>query len=114
MESLHQLKFPILVSSIDRFHQKDSNEKIVPTESYQEDLAPPLNSILTSLGDDNDSQTSSVPDGFRRIRMLQDLPEPILRPDDKPVDLSIGDVHVCPNLLADALIGGGMAEPADL
>ena len=35
-------------------------------------------------------------------------------PDDKPVELSIGDVHVCPNLLADALIGSGMAEPADL
>ena len=91
------------------------NQTTLSTDSSQENLAPPPEfHIDEAWEEDDDSHPSSVPDGFRRIRMLQDLPEPILGPDDKPVELSIGDVHVCPNLLADALIGSGMAEPADL
>ena len=104
------------VAPLTDFIQEDVKEQTVETEPSKEDLEPPPEfHIDEAWEDDTDLQPiSSVPDGFRRIRMLQDLPEPILGPDDKPVDLSVGDVHVCPNLLADALIGGGMAEPADL
>ncbi|DAC24303.1 MAG TPA: hypothetical protein HA330_06830 [Candidatus Thalassarchaeaceae archaeon] len=103
------------VAPLTDFIQEDKNEQTIPTADPQEDFAPPPEfHIDEAWEEDNQSQSSSVPDGFRRIRMLQDLPEPILGPDDNPVDLSVGDVHVCPTLLADALIGGGMAEPADL
>ena len=103
------------VAPLTDFIQEDKNEQKIPTADPLEDLAPPPEfHIDEAWEEDNQSQSSSVPDGFRRIRMLQDLPEPILGPDDNPVDLSVGDVHVCPTLLADALIGGGMAEPADL
>jgi len=103
------------VAPLTDFIQEDKNEQTIPTADPQEDLAPPPEfHIDEAWEEDNQSHSSSVPDGFRRIRMLQDLPEPILGPDDNPVDLSVGDVHVCPTLLADALIGGGMAEPADL
>lgn len=103
------------VAPLTDFIQEDKNEQTIPIADSQEDIAPPPEfHIDEAWEDDNQSHSSSVPDGFRRIRMLQDLPEPILGPDDNPVDLSVGDVHVCPTLLADALIGGGMAEPADL
>ena len=103
------------VAPLTDFIQEDVNQTTLSTDSSQENLAPPPEfHIDEAWEEDDDSHPSSVPDGFRRIRMLQDLPEPILGPDDKPVELSIGDVHVCPNLLADALIGSGMAEPADL
>ncbi|DAC23979.1 MAG TPA: hypothetical protein HA345_02620 [Candidatus Thalassarchaeaceae archaeon] len=103
------------VAPLTDFIQEDKNEQTIPIADSQEDITPPPEfHIDEAWEDDNQSHSSSVPDGFRRIRMLQDLPEPILGPDDNPVDLSVGDVHVCPTLLADALIGGGMAEPADL
>tara|TARA_B100000902_G_scaffold393536_1_gene447976 strand:+ start:24698 stop:25507 length:810 start_codon:yes stop_codon:yes gene_type:complete len=103
------------VAPLTDFIQEDKNEQTIPIADSKEDIAPPPEfHIDEAWEDDNQSHSSSVPDGFRRIRMLQDLPEPILGPDDNPVDLSVGDVHVCPTLLADALIGGGMAEPADL
>ncbi|CAI8193279.1 MAG: hypothetical protein DBX05_03165 [Candidatus Poseidoniales archaeon] len=103
------------IAPLTDFIQEENNEQAIPTTSSQEDLDPPPEFHIDEAWDDDDqSQASTVPEGFRRIRMLQDLPEPILGPDDTPVNLSIGDVHVCPILLAGALIGGGMAEPADL
>lgn len=53
-------------------------------------------------------------DGQARIRIIQALPEPMLDEHGAEVDLEVGDVHVCGQDMATALIAAGIAEAAPL
>jgi hypothetical protein len=49
-----------------------------------------------------------------RIRILQDLSDPIIAEDGSEITLVEGDVESCPSLIAETLIAAGLAVAAPI
>ena len=58
--------------------------------------------------------TPAEDDGLMRILILKDLDDPIISADGSEMVLTAGDVESCSSLIAETLIGAGLAEPAPL
>ena len=53
-------------------------------------------------------------EGMKRIRIVKDMPEPIIDESGEDIELFEGDIHNCNSILADTLISAGFAEDAEL
>ena len=51
---------------------------------------------------------------MKRIRILQDLVDPIIDEDGTPIQLTAGEVANFSSLMADTLIAAGFAESAEI
>jgi len=86
---------------------RDAEDGFIPPQLAIE-TTPPTSS---SSSDEN---TPDQPNGTRRIRILIDLPEPILDDNGGEIELKKGDTRVCSFTIATTLIQAGFAEAADL
>ena len=60
------------------------------------------------------SVSETIGGDLMRIRILQDLSEPIIAEDGSEITLVEGDVESCPSLIAETLIAAGLAVAAPL
>ena len=75
-----------------------------PDRATGVDPHPPTEiSVVETLGGD-----------LMRIRILQDLSDPIIGEDGSEMNLAEGDVESCPSLIAETLIAAGLAVAAPL
>ncbi len=75
-----------------------------PDRATGADPHPPAEiSVVETLGGD-----------LMRIRILQDLSDPIIGEDGSEMTLAEGDVESCPSLIAETLIAAGLAVAAPL
>ena len=88
----------------------DEEDRIAMMEDYPE--------ISESILDDEvqaeEPTTSSESSGMIRLRILKDMPEPILDASGEDIELLAGDSFNCPALMAETLIKAGWAEAASL
>ena len=61
-----------------------------------------------------DSDSSDASTNMIRIKILQDLPEPIIDADGNELELMTGDIEFCDFNYASGLIASGLAEKASL
>ena len=61
-----------------------------------------------------DSDSSDASTNMIRIKILQDLPEPIIDADGNELELMTGDIEFCDFNYASGLIAAGLAEKASL
>ena len=61
-----------------------------------------------------DETESTEPTGMIRLRILKDMPEPILDASGEEIQLIAGDSFNCHALMAETLIAAGWAEAASL
>ncbi len=61
-----------------------------------------------------DETESAKPTGMIRLRILKDMPEPILDASGEEIELLAGDSFNCHTLMAETLIAAGWAEAASL
>jgi len=87
----------------------DEEDRIRAMDAYPDratgaDPHPPTEiSVAETLGGD-----------LMRIRILQDLSDPIIGEDGSEMNLAEGDVESCPSLIAETLIAAGLAVAAPL
>ncbi len=88
----------------------DDEDRIAMMEEYPE-ISEPLQS-----GDDSmiDDAKTTEPTGMIRLRILKDMPEPILDASGEEIELLAGDSFNCHSLMAETLIAAGWAEAAAL
>jgi hypothetical protein len=60
------------------------------------------------------SVSETIGGDLMRIRILQDLSDPIIAEDGSEITLVEGDVESCPSLIAETLIAAGLAVAAPL
>ncbi|MCH2639362.1 MAG: hypothetical protein MKZ68_05665, partial [Candidatus Thalassarchaeum sp.] len=60
------------------------------------------------------SVSETIGGDLMRIRILQDLTDPIIAEDGSEITLVEGDVESCPSLIAETLIAAGLAVAAPL
>ena len=66
----------------------------------------------TTSSEENDEQTQNK--DLIRIKILQDLPEPIIDAEGNELELMSGDIEFCDSDYASGLIAAGLAEKASL
>ena len=59
-----------------------------------------------------DDAKNTEPTGMIRLRILKDMPEPILDANGEEIELLAGDSFNCHSLMAETLIAAGWAEAA--
>jgi len=84
----------------------DEEDRIREMEVFPEHASSPAESRSTVQESENHS-----PD-LVRIRILQDIEDPILMDDGSEILLTEGDIESCPSLVAEILISAGLAEAA--
>ena len=89
----------------------DEEDRIAMAEEFPEieehvPVSPEIN-ITTE-------EVSTEESDMKRIRILQDMPEPIVDASGEEIELFEGDIHNCNSILADTLISAGFAEAAEL
>ena len=88
-------------------------------EIDEEDRIRELDTFPEHASSQSESRSSfpqevSQPDELIRIRILQDISDPIMISDGTEIILAEGDIESCPSLIADTLISAGIAEPAPI
>lgn len=102
-------------AEIDEFWEDpeiDEEDRIARAEGFPEieEHVPVEPEIQTEVPMDSAGDA----DMMRRIRILQDMPEPIVDASGEEIELFEGDIHNCISILADTLISAGFAEAAEL
>jgi hypothetical protein len=88
----------------------DEEDRIAMMEEY-----PEISEPIEREEEVQVAETESVePAGMIRLRILQDMPEPILDASGEEIELLAGDSFNCHALMAETLIAAGWAEAASL
>ena len=87
----------------------DEEDRIRQMDEFPERATGAIPS--TSLNTTSSEKTSS---DMKRIRILQDLIDPIIDEDGTSIELTAGEVANFSSLMADTLIAAGFAESADI
>ena len=89
----------------------DDEDRISMMEEYPEVSESPISDDESDVSvDSNVGQTG----GMIRLRILKDLPEPILDESGEEIELLEGDSFNCGSLMAQTLIAAGWAEAVNL
>tara|TARA_Y100001968_G_C19397872_1_gene739338 strand:- start:850 stop:1722 length:873 start_codon:yes stop_codon:yes gene_type:complete len=86
----------------------DEEDRIREMEAFPEHASSPAE----SRSSEKESEDPS-PD-LLRIRILQDVEDPILMDDGSEILLTKGDIESCPSMVAEILISAGLAEAAPI
>ena len=99
----------------------DEEDRIARMSAYptsgmvNPDISPqPVNDTTTTSQDDDNEGGGESSTDMIRIKILQDLPEPIIDADGKELELMTGDIEFCDSNYANGLIAAGLAEKANL
>lgn len=88
----------------------DEEDRIAMMEEY-----PEISESAMSEPSGQDEQSAkSEQTGMVRLRILKDMPEPILDASGEEIELLAGDSFNCHSLMAETLIAAGWAEAASL
>ena len=74
----------------------------------------PANSATESTTPSEENEDSALNKNLIRIKILQDLPEPIIDAEGNELELMSGDIEFCDSDYASGLIAAGLAEEASL
>ncbi|MBS71738.1 MAG: hypothetical protein CMO20_02130 [Thermoplasmata archaeon] len=93
----------------------DEEDRIAKMNAYPTSgiIKPDVNLVNTSINsnkDENHVDENNDSKDMIRIKMLQDLPAPIIDSNGNELDLMTGDVEFCDSVLATGLIAAGLAE----
>ena len=89
----------------------DEEDRIARAEEFPEiEEHVPIEPEIQIAATPEDSQDADM----MRIRILQDMPEPIVDASGEEIELYEGDIQNCNSLLAETLISAGFAEAAEL
>ncbi len=88
----------------------DEEDRIAMMEEYPEISEP----LMNERTDQMEEPQSLGPSGMIRLRILKDMPEPILDASGEEIELLSGDSFNCHSLMAETLIAAGWAEAATL
>lgn len=96
--------------------KQDETEPALTEEQTppQDENGSVLTTEQTPPQDENAGDVEDSSSGLIRIKMLQDLPAPIVDADGKELELMEGDVEFCESDFAAGLIAAGFAEDASL
>ena len=86
----------------------EEEDRIAMMEEFPEMISPPMKEDL------DNSSVITQNSGMIRLRILQDLEEPIINARGEEIELLEGDTYSCEPLIADTLIAAGWAEAAPL
>jgi len=88
----------------------DEEDRVSMMEEY-----PEISEAIISEGESGGSDSSEVESGgMMRLRILRDMPEPILDESGEEIELLEGDSFNCGSLMAQTLIAAGWAEAVTL
>ena len=88
----------------------DEEDRISMMEEFPEISEP----MMVEQEPPSDETESTEPTGMIRLRILKDMPEPILDASGEEIELLAGDSFNCHALMAETLIAAGWAEAASL
>ena len=88
----------------------DEEDRISMMEEFPE-ISEPMMSEQEPQPNETESTEST---GMIRLRILKDMPEPILDASGEEIELLAGDSFNCHALMAETLIAAGWAEAASL
>ena len=88
----------------------DEEDRISMMEEYPENSESVIPEENSESADDNED----VAGGMMRLRILRDMPEPILDESGEEIELLEGDSFNCGSLMAQTLIAAGWAEAVTL
>ena len=71
-------------------------------------------SAMSEQSGQGEQSGKSEQTGMVRLRILKDMPEPILDASGEEIELLAGDSFNCHSLMAETLIAAGWAEAASL
>lgn len=91
----------------------DEEDRIALVEGFPE-VSEHFEAEPFDAGPPEPEAETEVETGLFRIRILQDLPEPLIDPSGEEIELFEGDVHQCAAVFAETLIAAGFAEAAPL
>ncbi|HIF04773.1 MAG TPA: hypothetical protein EYQ80_05110 [Candidatus Poseidoniales archaeon] len=89
----------------------DDEDRIALVEAYPEFTETPQTETSPEPSETEPVVESSA---MMRIRILKDMPEPLIDESGEDIELFEGDVHNCGALFAETLIASGYAEAAPL
>jgi hypothetical protein len=87
----------------------DEEDRIRQMDEFPERATGAISS--TSINQEQDIRKSS---DMKRIRIIQDLMDPIIDEDGTAIQLTAGEVANFSSLMADTLIAAGFAESAEI
>jgi len=87
----------------------DEEDKVSMMEEF-----PEISETITTDGDPVETIDGNGQDGMIRLRILRDMPEPILGESGEEIELLEGDSFNCAALMAETLIAAGWAEAITL
>ena len=89
----------------------DEEDRVSMLEEYPEISEPMISEESSPDSEDNKDEMAS---GMIRLRILKDLPEPMLDASGEEIELLAGDSFNCTSLMAETLIAAGWAESLPL
>ena len=93
----------------------DEEDRVSMMEEYPEVSEAIDSSETQSLAASADESSEAIPSqGMMRLRILRDMPEPILDESGEEIELLEGDSFNCGSLMAETLIAAGWAEAVSL
>ena len=90
----------------------DDEDRVALVEGYPEFTETPQQTETTP--DSSEAESVVEAGEMMRIRILKDMPEPLIDESGEEIELFEGDVHNCGALFAETLIASGYAEAAPL
>jgi len=92
----------------------DEEDRVSMMEEYPEISETMSTDETQSLTKEEESEETVQSQGMMRLRILRDMPEPILDESGEEIELLEGDSFNCGSLMAETLIAAGWAEAVPL